>query len=98
MAIRFIIARHGALGYTLQLTAYEALLPTIAHPQIDADSQGLFASEAACAAYLRETAGVTPEQIHGSLGELASGVVDPISFLELTVDQARRVLEQGYPT
>ena len=95
MAIWFIIARHGLQGYTLQLTGYEALLPTIAHPQIDAGSQGIFASEASCSAYLRETVGIAPDQIHGSLGELANGVVDPIGFLELTMDQARRVIEQG---
>ena len=98
MAIRFIIARHGVQGYALQLTGYEALLPTIAQSQINADSQGIFATEASCAVYLREPVGVTVDQIHGSLGELASGVVDPISVLELTSAQARRVIEQGYPT
>jgi hypothetical protein len=98
MTIRFIIARHEPQGYSLQITGYEALLPTIATPQIADGSQGIFASEASCAAYLRATVGVTPDEIQRSLGELASGIVTPHSYLELTMAQARRVLEQGYPT
>jgi hypothetical protein len=97
MAIRFIISYHGSHGYALELTGYEALLPTITAPQVEAHTRGLFPSEATCAAYLRDRVGISAERIADYLGDLAEDVMTPISFLPLSDAEAWRVLTHGYP-
>jgi hypothetical protein len=98
MPIYLEIAHHGAQGYALQLVGHAELLAAIEHPRITVNSLGIFASEAACAAYLRETVGISPERISESLGALAAGVVEPMIPLPLSRIEAQRVIEQGYPT
>jgi hypothetical protein len=98
MSTYFLIAHHGAQGYSLQLVGYAELLATIEEPRLTANSLGTFPSEAACAAYLRETVGISAERISASLGALAAGVMEPHMSLPLSRVEAQRVLEQGYPT
>jgi hypothetical protein len=96
MPTYLLIAHYGTEGYALQLVGYEELLATISDPRMTADAIGTFASEAACAAYLRETVGISPERISESLGALAAGVVEPLISLPLSRAEAQRVIEQGF--
>jgi hypothetical protein len=77
------------------LVGYEDLLATMPDPCMTADAIGTFASEAACAADVRETVGISPERISESPGALAAGIVEPLIFLPLSRAEAQRVITEG---